>query len=305
MKNSISAKLLVLLSLAMVGKPVLADLSIFACEPEWASLAREIGGDQIDVATATHARQDPHYIRAKPSLLAAMRKADLVVCSGAGLEAGWLPVLLQKSGRASVQPGSPGYLEAASVLILLEKPLSLDRAQGDVHPQGNPHVHLNPRNIVPVAEALLERMQQLDAGNADLYEKRFTKFLDRWKAATESWQEAAGPLRNVPLVVHHKSFVYLLDWLGMREIGALESRPGIPPTSAHLESLLKTLRANPAKMILRTPYDPADASEWLADKTGVPALVLPYTVGGDDQSADLFGLFESTVSLLLEAAGAE
>lgn len=281
------------------------DINIFACEPEWAALAQEIGDKQIKTTIATNAQQDPHYIRAKPSLLAAMRKADLVICSGASLEAGWLPVLLQKAGRPQVQPGSIGYLEAATRVPVLEKPTNLDRSQGDVHPQGNPHVHLNPRNIAIVAVALHQRMQQLDPTNATYYDGQFQKFSSRWNDAVLQWEKTAKPLRDLPVVVHHKSFVYLLDWLGMREVGTLESKPGIPPTTAHLEELLKTLSVSPAKMILRTPYDPKDASEWLAKKTGSKALVLPYTIDGDAQSVDLFGLFDRTINMLLEAANAE
>ncbi|MBN8530713.1 MAG: zinc ABC transporter substrate-binding protein [Alphaproteobacteria bacterium] len=291
-----------ILMLAFLAAPYSAmAVQVFACEPEWAALAKEIGGDKVEVFAATHAKQDPHHIRAKPSLIAAMRKAELVVCSGASLEAGWLPVLLQKAGNANAQPGTPGYLLAAEVVPVLEKPERLDRADGDIHPEGNPHVHLNPGNIALVAKELLQRLKTIDAANADAYQAGYDAFSDKWHQATERWQYSAAALKGMPVVVHHRSFTYLLAWLGMREAGSLELKPGIPPSATHLESLLQRFKERPVRVILRTPYEPEDASQWLAEKTGTPALVLPYTIGGDDQSVDLFALFDRTLALLEEA----
>lgn len=280
-------------------------LDIFACEPEWASLANEIGGDKVATFAATNANQDPHHIRAKPSLIAAMRKADMVVCSGAGLEIGWLPILQEKAGNAGTMPGSEGYLLAASVVPMLEKPIRLDRADGDVHPEGNPHVQLNPHNISLVAAELVKRLKTIDPGNAVTYQANYNAFSKRWQEATKRWESEAAALKDVPVVVHHKSFTYLLDWLGMNEVGSLESKPGLPPTTSHLEALLQSLKVHPAKAIIRTPYEPEDASEWLSEKTGDKAVILPFTVGGNHQANDLFALFDSTIKLLNEANNAK
>jgi zinc/manganese transport system substrate-binding protein len=280
-----------------------ARINLFACEPEWAALAREIGGDNVEIFTATTARQDPHYVRAKPSLIAAMRKADLVICTGANLETGWLPVLLQKSGNASTQPGGVGLLFAAEFVPLLDRPDRLDRAEGDIHPEGNPHMHLDPRNIVLVAAALTERLKAADAPGASAYQVNFDVFSQKWRQEIERWESEAAELSGVYVVVHHKSFAYLLEWLKMRKAVALEEKPGIPPTTSHLQSLLQTLRQDPATLIIRTPYDPDDASEWLSQQTGIPALVLPFTVGGDAESGDLFALFDRTITLLKRAKG--
>lgn len=290
--------LTVLVLLATVPADAHAAVNIFACEPEWASLAREIGGDKVEAFAATTARQDPHHIRAKPSLIAAMRKAALVICSGASLEVGWLPLLLQKAGNANTQPGGQGYLLAAEIVPMLEKPVKFDRAEGDIHPEGNPHVQLNPHNIALVAKELTVRLKAVDPANASAYQVRYNAFYRKWQETTARWEKEAAGLRSMPVVAHHKSFTYLLDWLGMKEVGSLEPKPGIPPTTAHLESLLQTLKAHPARVIIRTPYEPDDASRWLSEKTGTPAVVLPYTVGGDEQSGDLFALFDRTISLL-------
>jgi zinc/manganese transport system substrate-binding protein len=282
----------------LIAAPALAAVHIFACEPEWAALAKEVGAEKVETFSATTARQDPHHIRAKPSLIAAMRKADLVVCSGASLEVGWLPILLQKAGNANVQLDKAGFLLVAEKVPVLEKPARLDRADGDIHPEGNPHVHLNPHNITRLAKELVERLKTVDPVNAGEYQAQLEVFLQKWRLAIKRWETSAVGLKGKPVVVHHKSFSYLLDWLGMKEAGTLEPKPGIPPTPAHLERLMQSLKTRPAKAILRTPYDPEDASGWLAEKTGTPALVLPFTIGGDDQSGDLFGLFDRTVALL-------
>lgn len=281
----------------LFSAPAYADSSVnvFACEPEWAALAKEIGGDKVDIFSATTAQQDPHHIRAKPSLIAAMRKADLVICSGSELEVGWLPILLQKAGK-NIQP-----LFAAELVPMLDKPSRLDRAEGDIHPGGNPHLQLNPHNIALVAKELTTRLSQIDASHADIYQTRYDAFSRKWQEAIAKWEKSAADLKGIPVVVHHKSFTYFLGWLGMQEVGSLEPKPGIPPTTSHLESLLISLKNHPARVIIRTPYEPEDASKWLSEKTGIPAIVLPYTVGGNAQSGDLFSLFDYTIVLLKEA----
>ncbi len=274
-----------------------AKVNIFACEPEWAALAEEIGGDTVKAFAATHAKQDPHHIRARPSLIAKARHADLLLCSGAGLEAGWLPLLLQKAG-ANVQPGAAGYLMASEFVPILETPVTIDRSMGDVHPEGNPHVHLNPHNIVLVANELTKRLATIDAPNAALYHSNLQNFTARWQQAIATWETQAQSLKGKKIVVHHRALSYLLDWLGMEAVASLEPKPGIPPTASHLGKLLQQLNATPANAILRTAYEPDDASEWLSGKTKTPALVLPYTIDGDAKSGDLFALFNQSISLL-------
>jgi len=282
--------------------PALAALNIFACEPEWGSLARELGGDKASVYVASTALQDPHRIEARPSLIARARSADLAICTGAELEIGWMPLVQTQSGNAKIQAGQPGFLEAASVVPLLEKPARVDRSMGDVHPAGNPHVHLDPRNIERVAAALGERMAILDRPNAAFYSRNTQAFLERWRAASARWEKEAAPLKGVPLVVYHKNMTYLLAWLGMREVGNLEPKPGLPPTTAHLSSLLAQLAKDPAKAIVRSAYNDPRPGEWLAERAKIPSLTLPFTVGGSDKASDLFGLYEDSIARLLAAA---
>jgi zinc/manganese transport system substrate-binding protein len=286
----------------MVSLHAHAGLNILACEPEWGALAKELGGDKVNVYTATTALQDPHRVEARPSLIARARNADLMVCTGAQLEIGWAPLLQTQSGNAKIQAGQPGYLEAASAVSLIERPGSVDRSLGDVHPAGNPHIHLDPRNIAKIASALAQRMASLDAPQAALYASKEMEFQARWGEATKKWEAAAAPLKGMPIVVYHKDLSYLVGWLGMRELGALEPKPGLPPSTAHLTELLDKLKASPAKAVVRSAYNDPRPAEWLAERAKVPAVVLPYTVGGSERARDLFGLFDDTVARLLAVA---
>lgn len=287
--------LLILLAAAL---PVRAELRVFACEPEWAALVMELGGDKVNAWSATHALQDPHRIEARPSLIARARNAQLVVCTGAELEAGWLPAVLRESGNAGVQPGRPGHFEAAALVARLEIPLKLDRAEGDVHASGNPHIHLDPHNLLAVAAPLAKRMGELDAANAAHYAERQRAFAERLRAAIARWEKEAAPLRGMRVVAQHRSFSYLFRWLGLVEAGTLEPKPGIEPGSAHLAQLVTQAKAQQAKLIVRTPFDSPRPGEWLAARTGMPLATLPFTVGGSERAQDLFGLFDDTLAKL-------
>jgi zinc/manganese transport system substrate-binding protein len=298
MKNTI---LLLLLSIT----PVLAqaDLKIFACEPEWEALAMELGGDRIEVSSATNALQDPHYIQARPSLISRVRRADLLVCSGAQLEIGWLPMLLKKGNNPKVMPGSNGFLEASLFVKKLDIAESVDRSQGDVHPAGNPHIQTDPRNILLVAEVLSKRLAELDPSNADIYQQRMADFRQRWTAAIAEWDKRAAVLRGKRVIAHHKSWVYMENWLGLNEVATLEPLPGIPPTASHLSSLLEQFGDKGADFIIRAPYQSNKPSEWLSERTGIPAVLLPSTVGGTDAASDLFRWFDDIIGRLLAAVG--
>ena len=290
-----------LLILAAATLPAHAALKVLATTPEWGALTTELGGDKVNVYTATSAFQDVHRIDAKPSLVARARSADLVVATGAELEIGWLPVLLQESGNGKIQPGNPGYFEAASQLHLLEVPTSVDRSMGDIHPLGNPHAHLDPHNIAAVALALTARLAQLDGANAQFYQMRGADFQARWKDATTRWEAQAAPLRGVGVVVIHRDEVYLCHWLGLKELAAIEPKPGVPPSAGYLGELVTKLTAAPPKMILRNAYNDSKAADWLSERVHAPVVLLPYSVGGTPAAKDLFGLFDDTVARLLGA----
>jgi zinc/manganese transport system substrate-binding protein len=297
-------KILVAFSILFWVLPAQAAVNVFACEPEWATLVAEIGGDKVEVFSATTGRQDPHQIQARPALIAKLRQADLLVCTGADLEAGWLPLLLRQGANARVQPGAQGWFAAADYVQLKEKPARLDRAEGDVHALGNPHIQTDPRNIGEVANALAQRLAQIDAANAATYRDRGASFQAKWQAAIARWQSAVAPLKNVGVVEAHKSWVYMIDWLGMTSMGTIEPKPGVPPSSGHLAQLLSDIAARGPKMILYAAYQDARPSRFVSEKSGIPVVELPFTVGGNDVAKDLFALFDDTLARLNAALGA-
>ena len=277
-----------------------AALKVFACEPEWGALAQELGGDKVDVYIATTALQDPHQIQARPSLIARVRNADMLVCTGAELEIGWLPLLLRQASNARIQSGQPGNFAAAEFVHMLEVPTTLDRSEGDVHPFGNPHIQTDPRNIARVATALAQRLAQLDQADAAYFTARQSDFNKRWNEAIQRWQQQAAPLKGVAIVSQHKAWSYLEDWLGMKEVAVLEPKPGIPPSSTYLAEVLARLHTQPARMVIRAAYQEGRPSEWLSQQAHIAAVELPFTVGGDAQAKDLFSLFDDTVQRLLK-----
>jgi zinc/manganese transport system substrate-binding protein len=245
--------------------PAQAELRILATTAVWGALATELGGDKVNVYTATTALQHVHQVNAKPSLVARARNADLVVATGAELEMGWLPVLLQESGNPKIQPGYPGYFEATSAVRLVDVPTSVDRAMGDLHAQGNPHIQLDPRNIAAVATALTARLASIDPAIAQHYQSRGADFQGRWAAA-------------------------------------IEPKPGVPPSAGYLAELVSRLSASPPKMILRNAYNDPQAADWLSQRIKAPVVMLPFSVGGTPEAKDLFGLFDDTLNRLLAAA---
>jgi zinc/manganese transport system substrate-binding protein len=299
--RSLLAPALAALLLCLGAVPVQAALKVLATTPDWAALATALGGDKVNVYTATSAFQDVHRVDAKPSLVARARTADLVVATGADLEIGWMPVLLQDSGNTKIQSGSAGYFEAAPLVHLLEVPSSVDRSMGDIHPLGNPHVTLDPHNIAVIARALSARLAQLDAANAAFYGARGEDFQKRWQQATARWEAQAAPLKGVGVVVIHRDQVYLCNWLGLKELAAIEPKPGVPPSAGYLASLVTKLTATPPKLIMRRAYNDPKAADWLAERIHAPVVLLPYAVGGTPQATDLFTLFDDTINRLLAA----
>jgi zinc/manganese transport system substrate-binding protein len=290
------------LLILLAALPANAALKVLATTTDWGALATELGGEQVNVYVATSALQDVHRVDAKPSLVARARTADLVIASGAELEIGWLPVLVQESGNRRIQPGSPGYFEATSVLTLMEKPERFDRSLGDIHPQGNPHVQLDPHNIAAIAKALTERLKQLDGAHAQDYQQRGQDFAARWQAAIQRWESQGAPLKGMRVVVMHNDQTYLCRWLGLQQAAAIEPKPGMPPTAGYLGQLVTKLKAEPPRVIMANAYNDPKAAKWLSQRVNAPVVVLPFSVGGTPEAKDLFGLFDDTLNRLLAVA---
>jgi zinc/manganese transport system substrate-binding protein len=277
-------------------------LNVFACEPEWGALARELA-PHAQVRSATHARQDPHHIEARPSLIAALRQADVAVCTGAGMEAGWLPALQQRSGNPKVQKGAPGMLFAAEHVKLIDPRPAGTPFEGDVHAEGNPHVHLDPHRMREVAEVLAARLQAADPARAAEIRQRWTAWDADWRARIAQWERKAAPLRGMRVAAQHTTFGYLWRWLGIEQVADLEPRPGMPPTPGHLQRLLEQARAQPPRAVVVSAYQDPKSAQWLAQQLGAGATVLqlPSTVTEEPPTATLAGWYEHLVDRLLAA----
>lgn len=281
--------------------PAQAALKVFACEPEWASLARELAGPQATIYTATTALQDPHHaVQSGPQALAALRSADLLVCTGAELESGWLPALLRQSGNSRVQDGQPGHFEASVFVTMQEAPARVDLAGSDLHAQGNPHISTAPSTFTTVARALAYRLAEVDGDNASVYKTRLADFQARWAVANERWSLAAAPLKGQRVAVQHDGFPYLVQWLGLQQVAVLEAKPGVEPGHDDLALALKQVQLHPVRLVMRAAYSEGRSAAWLAEQAHVPVVVLPSTVGGSERAKDLFGLFDDTVDQLLK-----
>ncbi|MDM8545701.1 zinc ABC transporter substrate-binding protein [Candidatus Venteria ishoeyi] len=273
-----------------------ADLRVFACEPEWSALTQSLGGKHVTLYTATSNRQDPHHIQARPSLIAKARRADLLVCTGADLEIAWLPLLLRKSANTNIQPGRAGYFMASDHVLLLDKPTRLDRSEGDVHAAGNPHIHLDPERILQVATRLTHTLIKIDPSNQTDYKQNLSLFTQKWQNKISLWHKQTQALTDKSIVVHHNSWVYLLQWLGLNQVATLEPKSGIPPTSAHLSSLLSTLQQKPAHIIVHASYQDAKAANWLSRKTAIPIVALDFSPALDESLESWFDRLISRLS---------
>ncbi|MCT8942845.1 zinc ABC transporter substrate-binding protein [Shewanella putrefaciens] len=274
-----------------------AELNVFACEPEYAALAKELA-PTANIYSATTALQDPHQVQARPSLIAKMRQADLVVCAGADLGVGWLPMLQMKSANAKVQSTEKGLFFAADHIETLDKLASVDRSMGDVHAQGNPHLHFDPMRLLQVATALTSKMAQLDPASEAHYQQSLADFTARWQAAIPRWEEQAKGLQGKKVIAYHSSFRYLFNWFGIEQVADLEPKPGLAPTSGHLASLLTRAEQGDILAVVVASYQDERGAKWLGEKSHLPVLMLPMSVGGNDSSKDLFSLYDSVISLL-------
>ncbi|WP_372966516.1 metal ABC transporter solute-binding protein, Zn/Mn family [Marinobacter sp.] len=287
------------LLLGLASLPARADFRVFACEPEWTVLAQQLMPD-AQLTTATSYLQDPHYIEARPSLISAVRTADLVVCTGASLEAGWLPTLLQRAANPGVQPGKPGLFYAADHARLHVPHDHVDRSMGDVHPEGNPHMHLAPDELPKVARALAERMGDLRPEAAADIMARYIKWRGQWNQMRANWQRQAAELQGHSVIIQHTNFSYLLRWLGVEATIDLEPKPGLPPSSSHLSKLLTEPGLASADVILIASHQNPKPAEWLAQRTRKPVIVVPGTVTNEPPTDTLAGLISTIINHLEE-----
>ncbi|MDP6086792.1 MAG: metal ABC transporter substrate-binding protein [Nitrospinota bacterium] len=296
-----SVLVLLVLVLAPVH-PTYAQLKAVATLPDLGAILEEVGGNRVRVSTVARGDQDPHYVPAKPSLLRRFRGAAFLLYNGMELEIGWLPLLLQGARNPRLGPGGQGLFNASSVIRPLEVPTGqLSRARGDIHPEGNPHFTLDPRNGIQVGRALPERLARLDPGGQQLYKSRASDFEKRLGMKVKNWERRLGPYRGRELVAHHRVWSYLFNWAGFRYAGVIEDKPGIPPSPAHVSQLMEIMKARRVGVVIVASYTSPKIARRIADRTGARAIVLPASVGATSDIKSYDDLFEVLVTTLVEA----
>jgi zinc/manganese transport system substrate-binding protein len=279
-----------------------APLRVVATTEDLASLAREVGGDRIDVTALAKGKQDPHFVDPKPSFILAVSRADLLIVVGRELELGWLPPLQSSSRNAKIQVGAPGYLDASLNVKILEIPTGqITRAMGDVHPQGNPHYWLDPGNGRLIALAIRDRLSQLAPADREHFAARYADFDRRLAAAEQRWNAAMAPFRGAKLVTYHRSWPNFMERWGLVVIGYVEPKPGIPPTPAHTLSLMSEMKRQGVNVIVVEPYWDLKTPQSIASQTGGRVVVLAPSVGGAVEATDYIQLFEYNVRVLTGA----
>jgi zinc/manganese transport system substrate-binding protein len=282
--------------------PAVAAVNVVTSTEDLASLAREVGGDRVKVESIARGYQDPHFVEAKPSFILKLAKADLLVVVGRELEIGWLPPLIQQSRNARIQVGAEGYLDASLTAKILEIPSGqITRAMGDVHPQGNPHYHLDPGNGRHIARAIADKLSQLDPAGASVFAARYADFERRLAEAEKRWDATMAPYRGLKVVTYHRSWPNFADRFGLDVIGYVEPRPGIPPSPAHTIDLISEMKRQNVKILLVEPYFDLKTPNSIARETGARVVVLLPSVGGEKEVTDYFKLFDYDLELLVKA----
>jgi zinc/manganese transport system substrate-binding protein len=288
--------ILALALLLATAAPAFAGLNVVATLPWIGSLAKTLGGDRVAVTTLVKPNQDPHYLEAKPSMILAARKADMILYNGLDLEIGYLPIILESARNPKIVPGKPGNLDCSRFVQVIEKPTAVDRSMGDIHPLGNPHYNFSPANVLRVAEGMAGALADLDRANADYYRANYSSFAARFNEKLQQWQRV--DLKGKEFVAYHRYFEYLAAEFGFRIVGYVEPKPGIPPTAGHIENLIAEMKSGKPDGILVTPGYGLKESESLSARTGTRVIVLPQDVGAMPGTDDWFAFMDTILAAL-------
>ena len=293
------------------GADALAKIRIVTSLPDFAAIAKEIGGDNVDVEALAKGYQDPHFVDAKPIYVTKLNRAEVLIYNGLDLEIGWLPPLVTGARNSKIATlNASGNVDASRYIkTVLEVPTTpVDRSMGDVHPRGNPHYLLDPRNGIPVARGIAEKLSEIDPENAPYYEENLKKFADSLELKIKEWEDELAPYGGTKIVTYHKLWVYFTEWAGLKVAGTIEPKPGIPPSPSHVSGLIKEMEAEHVRVIIAANYYPEKTAELIAEKTGASFLSLPAAVEGRDGIKTYSELFDVIVgevtSALREKSGA-
>jgi zinc/manganese transport system substrate-binding protein len=289
-------------ALALSSQAQAKKLNVVTSTSDLAALTQEVGGDKITAESIARGYQDPHFVEAKPSFLLKLKQADLLVVVGLELEIGWLPPLITQSGNGRVQPGANGYLDASQFAQILEIPTgNVSRAEGDVHPQGNPHYWLDPDNGRRIAKGIAGKLGELDPADAAYFQQRFQDFDKRLTDAEKRWEGMMAPYKGRKVVTYHRSFPNFAHHFGIVVDGYVEPRPGIPPSPSHTIELIGQMKRNGVKIIMVEPYFDLKTPNSIAGNTGGKVIVMLPSVGGEKDVTDYFKLFDYDIGLLKQA----
>lgn len=296
--------LLAVLSLAPV--PAVAAIKVVTTLQDFASLADSVGGKRVETFSLSRGYQDPHFVDPKPSLIVKLSRADLLVVAGLDLEVGYLPPLLDQSRNSKIRRGAGGYLDASVGCEILERPAGVvTRAMGDVHPFGNPHYWLDPRNGRVIARAIAAKLSAIDPAGAAEYRANLAAFEAKLTEAEKRWDAMLAPFAGVSVVTYHNSWPNFLKRFRLKAAGYVEPKPGIPPSPSHTVQLINLMRERKVPVILMEPYFDERTPKSVADKTGAALLRFVPSVGGVPQAKDYVSLFDYDVKLLADALTAK
>lgn len=298
----------VLITVFLAGGDAEAKVRIVTSLPDFAAIAKEIGGDKADVESLAKGYQDPHFVDAKPVYVTRLNRADVLIYNGLDLEVGWLPLLITGARNSNIStPNAPGNVDASRFIVnVLEVPTGpIDRSMGDVHPRGNPHYMLDPRNGLAAARGIKDKLIEIDPGNAAYYEGNYEEFARLLALKIKEWDMELAPYRGTKIVSYHKNLNYFTEWAGFEEVGYIEPKPGIPPMPSHVAGLIKKMEQEHVKLVLASNYYPQKTPKLIADKTGTKFISLPTSVGGEDEINTYFDLFDAIVGDITSALGKE
>jgi zinc/manganese transport system substrate-binding protein len=279
------------------AKDASAKIRVVSSLPDFAAIAKEVGGDKVEVTSLAKGYQDPHFVDGKPSFILDLNKADLLIHDGLELEIGWLPPLVTGARNSKILPHNIGNLDCSTLILnILEIPTTkIDRSMGDIHPGGNPHYMTDPRNGILVARGIAERLKEIDPKNGSYYDERLADFTRRLSAKIKEWDEKLAPYKGTQIVTYHKSWDYFIDWAGFEEVGNVEPKPGIPPSPSYVAELIGNIQKMNVKLVIAESYYPQKVSALIAQKAGATLLTLPSEVGGRDGVNTYFDLFDTIV----------
>jgi len=280
------------LLLLLLPLTLLAHMNIAVSYPYIGAITKSIGAEHINTVVLAKGNWDPHFVVPRPSLISKMRNADALIMNGGQLEIGWLPPLLNRAGNPKTNVGAATFLNLSHHIEMIHKPSEVDRSGGDVHPDGNPHFHLDPKNIIILAQTIKKFLISIDMEHADIYEKNYDAFESDWQEKMKIWQKKMASKKGMKVIQFHNNLAYFNKAYGLVNVGTIEPLPGIPPSSRHIIKTIKLINEQKPCCILHDVYHSTKTAEYIKDKTGIKIILMPHDIGALETVEDLNSLFD-------------